>query len=145
MDAALQRHTSLGALKAAHARNAGRTGAAAAGALLRSAEGGARSEAERLFARILTAGQCTGWIANYRWGPCVLDFAFVEERLAIEIDGWAFHSDPGAFQRDRTRQNAISSDWTVLRYTWADLTERPQEVLREVQAVLNRIRCRAVR
>ncbi|MCW2529599.1 MAG: hypothetical protein JWM76_4459, partial [Pseudonocardiales bacterium] len=59
-----------------------------------------------------------------------LDVAFPHLRLAIEIDGWAHHSDVDRFRGDRTRQNAlVSLGWTVLRFTWADLTERPEYVL----------------
>lgn len=68
MDRALARHTSIGALRAAHARNTGRRGAAVAERMLRAAEGGARSEAERLFVRLLEAAGITGWIANFRHG-----------------------------------------------------------------------------
>ncbi|WP_308115763.1 hypothetical protein [Rhodococcus sp. BP-241] len=51
----------------------------------------------------------------------------------MEIDGWAFHSDSAAFHRDRIRQNVLSREWTVLRYTWRDLVERPDEVAAEVR------------
>ncbi|KQU36380.1 MULTISPECIES: type IV toxin-antitoxin system AbiEi family antitoxin domain-containing protein [unclassified Rhodococcus (in: high G+C Gram-positive bacteria)] len=138
MDRALGRHTTVSALRAAHSRNAGRRGAAAAERMLRAAEGGARSEAERLFIRLLRAGGITGWIANYRFGAYVIDFAFPAVGLAIEIDGWAFHSDVTAFRHDRRRQNDLSRDWTVLRYTWADLVERPAAVLEEIRCRIPR-------
>ncbi|OZE34904.1 hypothetical protein CH278_10685 [Rhodococcus sp. 05-2254-5] len=141
MDRALQRHTNLESLRRAHARNAGRTGAPKAERLLAAAEGGARSEGERLLVREIRLRKITGWAVNYRWDGYELDIAFIVEMVAIEIDGWAFHSDRDAFQRDRTRQNAISRDWTVLRYTWADLTERMDRVIAEILAALARIRC----
>lgn len=99
MDRALGRHTSIGALRAAHARNSGRRGSAAAGRLLKAAEGGARSEAERIIVRLLTDAGITGWVANFRYGSFVIDVAFPAVRLAIEIDGWAFHSDATVFQK----------------------------------------------
>ncbi|OZC89112.1 hypothetical protein CH254_11030 [Rhodococcus sp. 06-412-2C] len=133
MDRALGRHTSIGALRAAHARNSGRRGSAAAGRLLKAAEGGARSEAERIIVRGLTDAGITGWVANFRYGSFVIDVAFPAVRLAIEIDGWAFHSDATAFQSDRHRQNELSRDWTVLRYTWADLVDRPESVLAQIR------------
>lgn len=141
MDRALQRHTNLDGLRRAHIRNAGRTGAQKASRLLTAAEGGARSEGERLLVRELRLRKITGWAVNHRWGGYELDIAFIAEMVAIEIDGWAFHSDHDAFQSDRTRQNAISRDWTVLRYTWADLTERMDRVIAEILAVIARIRC----
>ncbi|MGB3770226.1 MAG: type IV toxin-antitoxin system AbiEi family antitoxin domain-containing protein [Rhodococcus sp. (in: high G+C Gram-positive bacteria)] len=138
MDRALGRHTTVEALRAAHARGAGRRGSVAADRLLDAAESGARSEAERLLARLLQAAKITGWTANYRYGGYVLDFAFPESMLAIEIDGWAFHSDAATFQHDRTRQNEISRQWTVLRYTWADLVERPAAVIEQIRCRIDR-------
>jgi hypothetical protein len=50
--------------------------------------------------------------------PRRIDFAFVQERIAIEVDGFAFHSSRDAFVDDRRRQNALELDgWLVLRFT----------------------------
>ncbi|MGU3432338.1 endonuclease domain-containing protein [Actinomycetes bacterium M1A6_2h] len=133
MDRALQRHTSINALKAAHRRNPGRRGSLAAGQLLLSAESGARSELERITIRLLRANKIIGWKANYPYGRFVIDIAFPEHRLAIELDGWAFHSDADRFQSDRDRQNVLSKDWRVLRFTWQDLTERPESVVARIR------------
>ena len=141
MDRALQRHTDLGRLRQAHARNPGRTGAPEAKRLLKVAANGARSEGERLLIGEFRARKISGWVVNYRWGEYELDIAFLVEMVAIEIDGWAFHSDHDAFQRDRTRQNGMSQSWTILRYTWADLTEDMDRVIVEILATLDRIRC----
>lgn len=141
MDRALQRHTNLDKLRQSHARNPGRTGAQQAARLLKVAESGARSEGERLLLSELRTCSVLGWVANYRWSGYELDIAFVAEMVAIEIDGWAFHTDHDVFQRDRTRQNALSQSWTVLRYTWLDLTERMEQVIAEIIATVNRIRC----
>ena len=63
------------------------------------------------------------------------------ERLAIEIDGWAWHHSPDRFQRDRAKQNQlVGAGWTVLRFTWFDLTNRPDDVIRQVRAALDNAR-----
>ena len=50
-----------------------------------------------------------------------IDVAFREQRIAIEVDGFAYHSDRARFQRDRSRQNLlVGLGWTVLRFTWDD-------------------------
>lgn len=50
--------------------------------------------------------------------------------LAIEVDGFAFHSGADEFQVDRTRQNDIVlRGWQVLRFTWLDLAEYPERVI----------------
>jgi very-short-patch-repair endonuclease len=55
--------------------------------------------------------------------------------VAIEIDGWAFHSDQAAFQNNRARQNRLAlQGWQVLRFTWLDLTQSPERVLSQVRA-----------
>ena len=96
---------------------------------------GAAADSERLLHGLLRRAGLRGWVANLRvqtgrGTSIVLDVAFPSVRLAIEVDGWAYHSDVDRFQADRTKQNALTSlGWTVLRFTWADLTERPHAVL----------------
>ena len=106
--------------------------------MLDAASGGARSEAERLVVQLLRGARITGWRANYPVGPYIVDIAFPEHRVAIEIDGWAFHSDHYAFQSDRARQNKLAlGGWQVLRFTWLDITRHPERVLREIRAAIS--------
>lgn len=138
MDSALQRQVGLEDLKRAQERNRGRHGAVAAQKLLVAAEGGARSEAERLMIQLLEAAEITGWYANFAAGKYLIDIAFPLQRVAIEIDGWAFHSDQAAFQHDRTRQNRLAlQGWQVLRFTWLDLVQHPDLVLAQVRAAIS--------
>lgn len=63
----------------------------------------------------------------------LLDLANPEAMLAIEVDGQAFHTDARSFQSDRIRQNLlVAAGWRVLRFTWRDITQRPQQVLRQI-------------
>lgn len=106
--------------------------------MLHAASGGARSEAERRVVELLRAAGFAGWHANYRVGPYAVDIAFPAQRVAIEIDGWAFHSDEQTFQNDRARQNKLAlKGWQVLRFTWMDITQRPQRVLTEIRAAVS--------
>ena len=139
VDRQLQRNATLPALRRAQDRNARRHGHRVAERYLLAAEGGARSEAERLAIRLLTADGLTGWEVNHPFGGYVIDIAFPALRLAIEIDGWAFHSDSTVFHRDRRRQNVLVRHWTVLRYTWHDLTHRPDEVIAEIRRFVTRV------
>ena len=134
MDSALQRHVELRELWQAHLRNKGRHGSPAARRLLQVASDGARSEAERLLVKLLTEAGITGWRTNYPVGDYVVDVAFPAQKVAIEVDGWAFHSDHEDFHKDRRRQNKIVQlGWKVLRFTWLDLTEYPQRVIAEIK------------
>jgi very-short-patch-repair endonuclease len=138
MDTALQRHVDLQELWRAHLRNKGRHGSPKARQLLMAASDGARSEAERLLAKLLRAAGISGWKANYPVGPYKIDFAFPEVKIALEADGWAFHSDGEAFQHDRERQNyLILLGWQVLRFTWLDLVEYPQRVIAVVRSAIS--------
>ena len=77
----------------------------------------------------------TGWQANYRLGRYKIDIALVRAKVAIEVDGWAFHVGQEDFQHDRERQNTIAlQGWQVLRFTWLDLTEYPQRVLATIRS-----------
>ena len=137
MDAALQRRADLPSLWAAHLRNKGRYGSPAARLLLQAADDGTRSAAERLFARLLDQAGITGWKANQVVAGYEVDFVFRGPKLAVEIDGLAFHSDPEAFNRDRKKQNAIAlAGWQVLRFTWIDLTEYPDRVIAEIKRAI---------
>jgi very-short-patch-repair endonuclease len=92
---------------------------------------GAAAESERSLHRILRAAGIQTWIPNYQvWAAgdliAVVDVAVPQRRLAIEVDGMAYHVDVERFRRDRSRQNAlVELGWTVLRFTWADVSERP--------------------
>jgi very-short-patch-repair endonuclease len=138
MDTALQRRLELCHLEQAHARNLHRYGSARAQHLLTAAASGAHSEAERLAIQLLKSAGITGWRANLKIGNYVVDIAFPAQRVAIEIDGWAFHSDQAAFQNDRVRQNQLSLlGWQVLRFTWLDLTQHPERVLAQVRVAIS--------
>lgn len=111
--------------------------------------GGERAESERRLTALLREAGITGWAANV---PIyddeglmgVVDVAFKRERAAIEVDGFAFHAEPDRFERDRERQNRITrAGWAVARYTWRQLTQRPEYVLNDIAARLARVDARA--
>jgi very-short-patch-repair endonuclease len=138
MDRALQGRVSLDALRRAHSRNLGRRGSAPAGRLLSAAADRAASLAERRAISLLRDAGIDGWRQHYRLGGFELDLAFAEQRVAIEVDGWAWHHDAETFRRDRQRQNALVLEgWTVLRFTWSDLTYRPDRVIHDVLTALD--------
>ena len=63
-------------------------------------------------------------------GVARIDFAHPDSKIAIELDGARYHSSPDARERDRRRENQlVALGWRVLRFTWADVTQRPDRVL----------------
>lgn len=138
MDTALQRGSQLRELWQAHLRNKGRYGSPSARRMLHATQDGARSEAERLVVKALRAAGITGWSTNHPAGPYLIDIAFPDRGVAIEIDGWAFHSDPETFRNDRRRQNyLIVNHWQVLRFTWLDITAYPQRVIATIRSAIS--------
>lgn len=137
LDRALQRSLTPEALHAAYCRMVGRPGARRAATLLAAASDGAASAAERLLVAALRRAGVTGWVLGVPCGPYTIDLAFPEARLAVEIDGWAFHSDVDRFRRDRHKQNVlVAAGWTVLRFTWHDIDGAPGRVVRAIVARL---------
>lgn len=68
----------------------------------------------------------------------VIDFAYPEHRVAIEYDGLEPHRRVDVFESDRVRQNdLVEAGWTVLRFTWADLRDRPEAVIARLRRILN--------
>lgn len=66
---------------------------------------------------------------QHRVGRYILDFAYVAEKLALEVDGFEVHGTPQALQADLERQNAlVKAGWRVLRFTWLDVVRRPEWV-----------------
>jgi very-short-patch-repair endonuclease len=66
-----------------------------------------------------------------------LDLAFVAERVAVELDGAAYHGTPEQRERDMRRDAALSAlGWIVLRFSYQRLHTDPDGVRNEVDAVL---------
>lgn len=137
LDRALQRRVRFDALHRAQARHLGRRGSASARRLLVAVADGAASAAERKLAALLRAAGIEGWERHYRVAGFEIDLAFPHLGVAIEVDGWAWHSDAVSFRNDRQRQNAlILAGWILLRFTWHDLTQRPSQVVGEIRSAL---------
>lgn len=70
-----------------------------------------------------------------------LDFAWPLRKLAVEYDGFDWHSDPASFARDRQKRAALMEmDWTVLSIVADDVRRRPDDLLRRVEFELERRR-----
>lgn len=114
----------------------GRRGVGRLRHLLPRVVSGSRSEAEHRMRPLLDQSGTGPWVANYPvYGPhgrveAELDFALEALKIAVEVDGRAYHSDERAFERDRARQNRlVVAGWLVLRFTWEQIVHRPHEVI----------------
>jgi very-short-patch-repair endonuclease len=135
--ALLRRRVTIDEIVDVHSRYPRRHGAPRAAALIDAVVTGARSEAERIAHGLLRSAGITGWRPGVEIGGYEGDVVFDRHRLIVEVDGFASHSGQHEFQRDRTRQNTlVANGWTVLRFTWADLTERPDQVIATIRHAL---------
>ncbi len=68
-------------------------------------------------------------------GEYRLDFCWPELMLAIEVDGWLYHSSLDAFHGNKSRKNILTLEgYAILEYTWIHVTKTPSKVVREIQA-----------
>jgi very-short-patch-repair endonuclease len=124
----ITRRALAGAAQAAGARR----GAARVRALLtRQADPAlTRSEAEeRLLALVRCAGLPSPQV-NRRIGRYEVDLFWPTQRLAVEVDGYAFHSSRAAFERDRRRDADLQAlGVRVVRVTWRQIAQEPHALL----------------
>lgn len=68
-----------------------------------------------------------------------LDFAWPSSKLAVEYDGYDWHSDPESFARDRRKRAALQEmGWVVISIVAEDVRHYPQDVIERVQSGLAR-------
>ncbi len=59
----------------------------------------------------------------------VVDFAYPEKRLAIEVDGYEFHSSPRAVKVRNQRDRLLADiGWLTLHFDWDEVESRPRDV-----------------
>ena len=89
-----------------------------------------RSEAEALMLELMRRGRLKKPQVNKRLCGYEVDFFWPEERLVVEVDGFAYHASKRLFARDRRRDAELTaSGYRVLRITWDDLTKHPEATL----------------
>jgi very-short-patch-repair endonuclease len=137
LDRALQKHVGFAPLYQSYCRNLGAYGGARVAELLVATADRADSAAERLIVKLLQGAGITGWERGVPFGPWTMDLAFPDAKVAVEVDGWAWHVDVDRFRADRRKGNALArAGWTVLRFTWHDLVSRPAYVVAEIRAAV---------
>lgn len=67
----------------------------------------------------------------------VVDFAFPKARLAVEAEGYRWHSGRLRFEHDLARRNRLTRlGWRVVHVTWRDLTERSDDLVADIVLAL---------
>lgn len=79
-----------------------------------------RSYAEEYWKIILDSNDIK-YEEQYQIGPYQLDFAFVESKIDLEIDGDQHHLDPRIVESDKRRNQYLTEQgWKIIRVRWSD-------------------------
>jgi len=90
------------------------------------ANGISQSELERVFFRKLRASDVPSPTRQFQVGDRYIDISYPARRLIVELDGHSSRFTAAALRRDRRRQNEVVlalPGWTLLRFTWDDVTK----------------------
>ena len=122
----------LDELRAVIQRRSGRPGTSALRALLQCHGSPAltRSEAEERFLALIRRAKLPKPEANVIVGGHELDFLWRYEGVAVEVDGYAFHSSKQKFERDRRRDAQLAAlGVQVIRLSWRQIVDEPHATL----------------
>jgi len=143
-DAIRRRLTSVSRLRWQLEKAGRRRGVAELRALVDARDPSARpseSVLETKVARILRTAKLPGLVAQYDIVVAErviarVDFAFPAAEVAVEADGYRWHSGRTQWQHDVERRNALTNlGWRVIHVTWEDLN-RPQAIVDHVEQAL---------
>jgi very-short-patch-repair endonuclease len=75
-----------------------------------------------------------------------IDLAIPEFKLAFEFDGYTYHSDKIAFNRDRERDRSLTeSGWTVMRFHGDEIRNDAVKIAKQINSIMrNREEAEAV-
>lgn len=68
-----------------------------------------------------------------------VDFAYVDLKIVIEVDGFGSRRRPAELDAHNARQNElVLLGWTILRFTWKQVIRQPEVVAKSVLVTLTR-------
>jgi very-short-patch-repair endonuclease len=90
-----------------------------------------RSELEEAFLALCRRGGLPDPEVNAQLQGYEVDFLWRKQRRVVEVDGYAFHSRRGAFERDRRKDVDLElAGFPVTRFTHDQVLHEPDETLR---------------
>jgi hypothetical protein len=101
-----------------------------------------RSELEERFLGICRGArvvepEVNAWV-EAPGGALEADFVWRVKRLVVETDGHRTHGTRSAFERDRRRDQRLAlAGWCVVRFTWRQIGNNPDEVASIVRGLLS--------
>lgn len=146
IEAVRSREIRIRAVRSASFSAGAHPGRAELASLLDLIAGGCQSELEIWGATRVLPGppDAPMWVQQHpvqlgdgRWVH--LDAAYLEVRVAVELDGAAFHGSRAQRERDLRRDSGLAAlGWVVLRFSYDRLVRDPGGCRREILAVLRR-------
>ena len=96
-----------------------------------------RSELEEAFLALCRRGGLPDPEVNARLHGYEVDFLWRKQRRVIEVDGYAFHSVKGAFERDRRKDVDLElAGFPVTRFTHDQVIYQPEDTLRRARQLV---------
>ena len=96
-----------------------------------------RSVLEQRFVTFLDANGLPRPLVNRRTEHGELDASWPEQRLIVEVDGWAAHGSRKAFEADRARDRALqTAGWRVVRITSRQLENDAGTIAHQLRTLL---------
>jgi very-short-patch-repair endonuclease len=96
-----------------------------------------RSELEERFLELVRRAGLPEPTVNATVCGYDVDFLWREHRRVVELDGYAYHSMPGAFERDRRRDVDLElAGYRVTRFTYRQVAFAPDDTLRRTRLLL---------
>lgn len=147
LDAALRsRSCDARQLRAAAARQAGRRGIVTTRELIPLATSEAESPMESEARLVMIDGGVPPDVLQYEivdrnFRTWRVDFAWPDRKVAVEYDGFDWHSDREAFRTDRQKRAALQEmGWSLLSIVFDDVRHRSRDMLRRIEVELQRSR-----
>lgn len=96
-----------------------------------------REELERRLRRLVRIHRPGRPLLNASVAGDEVDAYWPKARLIVEADGWRWHRDRAAFERDREKTNRLQlAGYVVLRFTHDAIVRRPDQVATAVRRAL---------
>jgi very-short-patch-repair endonuclease len=138
-EAQIRRVMTVAQLQRALDQAKGRRGVKQLRAVLESELGYTRSDAERRLRELVRRAGLPAARTNVKVAGLEVDALWAEQRLVVEVDGYAYHRTREAFERDRRRDaRLLVAGYRVLRITWRRLTQEPEQVIALLATALRR-------
>jgi very-short-patch-repair endonuclease len=100
-----------------------------------------QSELEEAFRELIRGSDLPEHEANVFVEGELVDALWRQERVIVELDGFAYHKSRAQFEKDRRRDAKLQvAGYRVLRVTQQRLQNEPEAVLAEIRALLSAAR-----